>query len=65
MPKLGEAHSNHADQWFEIRQTAGEDDPQRAAFVDAIVKKLKRPSIEHPNTNGRDSQSCCHTSSGR
>lgn len=51
MPKLGEAHSNHADQWFEIRQAAGEDDPQRAAFVDEIVKKLKRPSIEHPDTD--------------
>lgn len=44
MAKPGEADTNQADQWYEIRKT-GEDDPQRAAFVDEVVKKLKRDPV--------------------
>jgi hypothetical protein len=54
MAKLGEAHTNKADQWFEVR-TTGEDDPQRAAFVDKTLKKYKSPFApvdrSHPNTD--------------
>lgn len=51
MPKPGEADTNHAAPWCEIRSSAA-DDPQRAAFVDRIAAKYKalsRPSIAHPN----------------